>query len=314
MIHKMFLNPESFRKIKDGTKKVELRLFDEKRKQVKIGDTIIFTNRESQEQLLVTVKDLHFFSSFRKLFKKIENTKLGCVEADLDEFYTEAEQHKYGVVGIEIAEYVDERNVFKETWERIHAIHMNTAVVYDDWLDKYLHMIPKDDVILELGCGRGNNVKYLLERGFDILATDFSENAINYVSKKFPKSKTMLLDVNNTFPFKNAQFSVIIADLCLHYFTQQKTEEILKEIKRVLRPNGILLARVNSKNDIEYGAGKGKKIEKDYYFVEGYNKRFFDIASAQRFFEIVGQTKVTETDISRYDKVKKAIEISVRKF
>lgn len=36
----------------------------------------------------------------------------------------------------------------------------------------------------------------------------------------------------------------------------------MEEIKRILKPNGNLLARVNSISDLNYGAGQGQKIEK----------------------------------------------------
>lgn len=40
MIHKMKLNESPFDKIKNGTKTVEFRLYDDKRKQKKVGDNI----------------------------------------------------------------------------------------------------------------------------------------------------------------------------------------------------------------------------------------------------------------------------------
>mgnify|MGYP005790025775 FL=1 len=45
----------------------------------------------------------------------------------------------------------------------------------------------------------------------------------------------------------------------------------MKEIKRILKPNGNLLARVNSISDLNYGAGQGQRLEENYYFVDGYN-------------------------------------------
>ncbi|UKI28983.1 MAG: DUF3850 domain-containing protein [Clostridium sp.] len=51
MIHEMRLNNEPFNKIKEGTKTVELRLLDEKRKKtLRVGDKIIFTNRTNNEK------------------------------------------------------------------------------------------------------------------------------------------------------------------------------------------------------------------------------------------------------------------------
>ena len=44
MIHEMKLNDKAFNNIKNGIKKFELRLYDDKRKNIRLGDTIIFHN------------------------------------------------------------------------------------------------------------------------------------------------------------------------------------------------------------------------------------------------------------------------------
>ena len=55
MKHEMKLNNEPFIKIKNGTKTVELRLNDEKRKLLNVGDVICFTNINTLENLEVLV-------------------------------------------------------------------------------------------------------------------------------------------------------------------------------------------------------------------------------------------------------------------
>jgi len=58
----MKLDSEMFSRIKSGSKKIEIRLFDEKRQQISVGDTIIFTNtNNSAEQITVKVIDLTKF-------------------------------------------------------------------------------------------------------------------------------------------------------------------------------------------------------------------------------------------------------------
>ena len=46
MLHKMRLNKEPFDEMKNGTKTIEFRLYDEKRQKVKIGDKIEFSKLE----------------------------------------------------------------------------------------------------------------------------------------------------------------------------------------------------------------------------------------------------------------------------
>ena len=60
MLHKMRLNESPFERIKNGTKTIEFRLYDEKRSQIKIGDKIEFSKLpELQETILVEVLELY---------------------------------------------------------------------------------------------------------------------------------------------------------------------------------------------------------------------------------------------------------------
>lgn len=123
----------------------------------------------------------------------------------------------------------------------------------------------------------------------------------------------MQIDISQTLPFEDKTFDLIIADLSLHYFDEQTTKNIMQEIKRILRPNGNLIARVNSIADINHSAGQGEKLEENFYFVEGYNKRFFSIEDAQKFFSIISETKLREANMLRYAKPKKVIEVHVER-
>ena len=72
MIHKMKLNESPFERIKNGTKTIEFRLYDEKRQQIKIGDQIEFSKLpDLQEKLLVDVIELYRENTFENLFRKL---------------------------------------------------------------------------------------------------------------------------------------------------------------------------------------------------------------------------------------------------
>lgn len=110
MIHNMKLNSAPFQMIKSGEKTIELRLFDEKRQHVKIGDKIVFTNNANGEKLNTTVVNLHRFDSFKELYKSLPLLKCGyttenvdkATPADMEQYYSVEEQGEYGVVGIEL--------------------------------------------------------------------------------------------------------------------------------------------------------------------------------------------------------------------
>lgn len=108
MKHEMRLNNEPFNSIKSGTKTIEMRLYDEKRRLIKIGDIIEFTNRVTEEKICVDVVKLHIFNNFNELYKYFDKVLLGYnknEEAnpnDMIKYYSKEEQKEYGVVGIEI--------------------------------------------------------------------------------------------------------------------------------------------------------------------------------------------------------------------
>lgn len=108
MRHQMKLNNGPFDSIKRGTKTIELRLYNEKRRLIHENDEIEFTNRDTKEKLLVSVVKLHKYCSFFELYKHFDKALLGYSDneiADPDDmnlYYSKEDQDKYGVVGIEI--------------------------------------------------------------------------------------------------------------------------------------------------------------------------------------------------------------------
>lgn len=108
MKHELRLNPSPFSKIKAGTKTFELRLYDEKRRKIKVGDEIEFTNLESAEKLLVEVTSLLVYPSFEELYKHYDKQSIGYAEnevadfRDMEKYYPLEKQEEYEVVAIGI--------------------------------------------------------------------------------------------------------------------------------------------------------------------------------------------------------------------
>ena len=106
MIHKMKLNESPFERIKNGTKTIEFRLYDEKRKQIKIGDKIEFSKLpELQETILVDVLDLYKEETFENLFKKLytDEEEIKRKTNSMYQYYSPEKEKEYGVIGIKIS-------------------------------------------------------------------------------------------------------------------------------------------------------------------------------------------------------------------
>ena len=111
MLHKMKLNKEPFEKIKNGTKTIEFRLYDEKRQKVKIGDKIEFSKLpDLKEKLLVDVIDLYKEETFKNLFQKIytNEDEINSKTKSIYEIYSPEKEKKYGVLGIKIKIDIDD--------------------------------------------------------------------------------------------------------------------------------------------------------------------------------------------------------------
>ena len=110
MIHKMKLNESPFERIKNGTKTIEFRLYDEKRQQVKVGDKIKFSKLpDLQEKLLVDVIDLYREDTFENLFKKLytDEKEISMKTQGMYTIYSPEKEKQYGVLGIKIKINVD---------------------------------------------------------------------------------------------------------------------------------------------------------------------------------------------------------------
>lgn len=103
------LDPEIYDQVKNGTKNVEARVNDEKRRQIKIGDEIEVLKRPDEtETLWVRVINLTPYKNFEELAAQYPIERLYSPSFTKEEylalfpkFYTEEEIEKYGTVAIE---------------------------------------------------------------------------------------------------------------------------------------------------------------------------------------------------------------------
>lgn len=197
----------------------------------------------------------------------------------------------------------------KEKWNELHKEfkkNSNNILKYDDWLEQFKEIINNvNDEIIDLGCGvTGNNTLYLLENKKKVISCDIAEEALKVIEENIPNSKTLCFDMTEKFPFEDKFTSMIIADLSLHYFSEETTKKIIEEIKRVLKLNGYLIIRLNSVNSTEFKNIIGDKIEEKFYFKKGMTKRFFDKEDIEYFFKDFNLEYINEENMNRWNEEK----------
>lgn len=111
MTHSMKLDSEPFELIRSGVKTIELRLFDEKRRLLSVGDTIEFHRTDDPADVIsARVTALHRFADFEELYRTLPLLRCGYTAEnaaaaspdDMERYYSKQQQAIWGVVGIDI--------------------------------------------------------------------------------------------------------------------------------------------------------------------------------------------------------------------
>lgn len=132
--------------------------------------------------------------------------------------------------------------------------------------------------ILDAGCGGGRNLVYFLQNQFQVFGVDEKPQAIEHVrimaknlAPNLPPENFQVASVEK-MPFQDAQFDAVISSAVLHFAADVKHfEEMLAEMRRVLKPNGIFFARLASSIGIE---NLIKPIGDGRYFLPDNSERF----------------------------------------
>ncbi len=185
----------------------------------------------------------------------------------------------------------------------------------DPWLERWLPLIGERVgglSVLEIGCGGGRDTEVLTAAGHRVAAIDLSPDAIARARGRAPHATFHCQDIHAPFPVDAA--CVVVASLSLHYFPWPETEVLVGRIRNLLSPAGLLLCRLNSTNDHNFGASGHPEIDENFYLVDGGPKRFFDRAAVDRLFSsgwrMLG---AEERIIDRYERPKSAWEVVVEK-
>ncbi len=185
----------------------------------------------------------------------------------------------------------------------------NTLEIYDMWLDKYMVYIKSAKrTIIDLGCGIGNDTMFIKSCGKEVLSIDYSDEALRIINQNIKGANTLKMNFEDEWLLKKESADLIIANLSLHYFNTETTLRIINNIRDTLVNGGILIVRLNSINDTNYGSSSLNEIEPHYYETMNIKKRFFDKDDISFFFSKFQILKCKEENVlSRIHNKKKVV-------
>lgn len=135
----------------------------------------------------------------------------------------------------------------------------------------------KGKKILDMGCGTGLYTKIIKKKGAKVKGIDLSEGMIKIAREEVPGVEFKVGSAEK-LPYKNKEFDIVLAALMMEYFSSWN--KVLKEVKRVLKPNGLFIFStgnpvVNTLHRFYYKGRKFREI-KDY-FKEGVRVREWEL-------------------------------------
>ncbi|KAF6019928.1 METTL2A [Bugula neritina] len=201
-------------------------------------------------------------------------------------------------------------------WDKFYGIHQNRFFKDRHWLftefpeldtcadaDKVTDKPSDEDInkeypgshanrkILEVGCGVGNTVFPILEANKDprlfVYCCDFSSTAIDILKEHddydASRCHAFVCDISNTanqMPFPDNSLDIITMIFVLSAISQDRMQETLNRLSRLLKPGGVLLFRDYGRYDLAqlrfktgrclgdnfYARGDGTRV---YFFTQG---------------------------------------------
>jgi ubiquinone/menaquinone biosynthesis C-methylase UbiE len=120
-------------------------------------------------------------------------------------------------------------------WDELTKKHFDRIILSWFALEK-----PREETILELGCGPGEISGFLASQGAECLGTDLSPRMIDNAKKYFPRARFEVQDFHR-LSYESESFSRIVAYYAIVNLTMEEIEKAFVEVRRVLKTDGIFL-------------------------------------------------------------------------
>ena len=141
-------------------------------------------------------------------------------------------------------------------WDRLNAENqksLDNSPIFKDKLTTLLNELKSaKGKLLDIGIGRGSMEKLLLAKKskLDLYGTDMSFKSLQYIRQNMPMIHVKKSNLN-TLPFKSNFFDTVIILDVLEHISPHKVFKVYKEIRRVLKNDGILLVSVPLNEGLE---------------------------------------------------------------
>lgn len=142
--------------------------------------------------------------------------------------------------------------------------------------------------ILELGCGNGRDSLYFLRLGLNVTAIDSSDGVIAQLKEKYEENNIYFIcdDFVSSSAIFSGEYDYVYSRFTLHAINEIQETEVLHNVYKVLKTNGLFFIEVRSVNDELYG--KGEKVGENSYIFNGHFRRFIKMEDLVNKMKAIG--------------------------
>jgi len=114
--------------------------------------------------------------------------------------------------------------------------------------------------ILDLGCGTGRHVIYLVKKGFEVYGFDIAEEGIRLVKDRLKKERISaemkIGSFYNKLPYKDNFFDAVISTHAIHHGGIERVRRAISEVYRILKPGGFIFCDLRKRRVRKYDSKK----------------------------------------------------------
>ena len=153
----------------------------------------------------------------------------------------------------------------KLAWDKVFEKEGKFFIKPEKCVRKVTKFFKKEGIkrVLDLGCGSGRHLVFLAKRGFDVYGIDIAREGIKiakeWLKEERLKANLKIGDFYKRLPYKDDFFDAIISIAALHHGKIEEIRKLIKEMKRILKPEGLIFVTLHKKLP-------KKKIPKDRLF------------------------------------------------
>jgi len=166
------------------------------------------------------------------------------------------------------SKYKEQPSTYEYYYQKSKEFFDNTVNIdMEDIYKPFLELMPKGGKILDAGCGSGRDTFYFIEKGYDVVAFDYSE-PLAQLASDYTGQEILHMSFEDIDFIE--EFDGIWACASLIHVAKRDINSAIARLERALKPNGVLYA------SFKYGDA------------EGYNKkRFFNNYTESSFESLV---------------------------